>query len=241
MSIAENIKRVEDEIAAACARVGRDPAEITLVAVSKQKSVDDIVTAAAAGINHFGENRVEEGEEKIAAVNKLVTAPVTWHMVGHVQSRKAKRVPPLFNLVHSVDSLRLAQKLSNLAQSNDQLLEVLLEINISGEASKYGFKGYNCYGDNAEKERLRQEISAVLALGGLRVKGLMTMAPWGAGPQTLRKLFAGLFSLREDLSSVFAIALPELSMGMSDDYQIAIEEGATMIRIGRAIFGERKG
>ncbi len=240
MSIADNIKRVEDAIAAACAKVGRDPAEITLVAVSKQKSVEDIVAAAAAGINHFGENRVEEGMEKIEAVNNIVTAPVTWHMVGHVQSRKAKRVLPLFDLVQSVDSLRLAQKLSNLAQAKNQTLEVLLEINISGEASKHGLKGYNCCGDNAEKERLRQEIGAILALKGLRVKGLMTMAPLGADPQALRKVFADLFSLREELTSVFAISLPELSMGMTDDYRIAIEEGATMVRIGRAIFGERQ-
>lgn len=241
MSIADNIKRVEDSIAASCARVGRDPAEITLVAVSKQKTVADIVAAAAAGINHFGENRVEEGMEKIESVNSMVAAPLTWHMVGHVQSRKAKRVLPLFDLVQSVDSLRLAQKLSNLAGAKNQTLEVLLEINVSGEASKYGLKGYNCCGDNAQKERLRGEIGAILALGGLRVKGLMTMAPLGAGPQALRKVFADLFSLREALRSVFAISLPELSMGMTDDYQIAIEEGATMIRIGRAIFGERKG
>ena len=241
MSIADNIKRVEDSIAVACAKVGRDPAEITLVAVSKQKTVEDIVAAAAAGINHFGENRVEEGMEKIEAVNNMVAAPLTWHMVGHVQSRKAKRVLPLFDLVQSVDSLRLAQKLSSLAGAKNQTLDILLEINISGEASKYGLKGYNCCGDDAEKERLRGEIGAILALRGLRVKGLMTMAPLGAGPRALRKVFADLFSLREELRSVFAISLPELSMGMTDDYQIAIEEGATMIRIGRAIFGERKG
>ncbi|MCY4536863.1 MAG: YggS family pyridoxal phosphate-dependent enzyme [Chloroflexi bacterium] len=241
MSIADNIKRVEDAIADGCAKVGRDPSEITLVAVSKQKTVEDIVAAAAAGIKHFGENRVEEGMEKIELVNNAVTAPVTWHMVGHVQSRKAKRVLPLFDLVQSVDSLRLAQKLSNLAQAKNQTLEVLLEINISGEASKYGLKGYNWCGNNAETEILRQEIGAILTLRGLRVKGLMTMAPFGAGPQALRKVFADLFSLREQLTSVFAISLPELSMGMTDDYEIAIEEGATMIRIGRAIFGERNG
>ena len=154
MSIADNIKRVEESIAAACAKTGRDPAEITLVAVSKQKTVEDIVAAAAAGIKHFGENRVEEGIEKIEAVNNMVEAPVTWHMVGHVQSRKARRVLPLFDLVQSVDSLRLARKLSSLAEAKDQTLDILLEINISGEASKYGLKGYNCCDDNAEKERL---------------------------------------------------------------------------------------
>lgn len=239
MNIADNMKRVEDGIALACAKVGRDPEEITLVAVSKQKTVADIVSAAAAGIKHFGENRVEEGVDKIGQVNDMLAAPVTWHMVGHIQSRKAKLVLPLFDLIQSVDSLRLAQKLSRLAQARDKPLDVLLEVNVSGEASKYGLEGYNCCGDSAEQERLLQEIGAILALSGLRVKGLMTMAPYGAGPKTLRSVFADLFSLREQLTSVFAISLPELSMGMTDDYQIAIEEGATMIRVGRAIFGER--
>ena len=239
MSIADNVKRVEDAIAVACAKVDRDPAEITLVAVSKQKTVEDIVAAAAAGIKHFGENRVEEGIEKIEAVNRTVEEPVTWHMVGHVQSRKAKQVLPLFDMVQSVDSLRLAQKLSNLAQARERALDVLLEINISGEASKYGLKGYNWCDDYAGKERLWQEIGAILALRGLRAKGLMTMAPLGAGPEAVRSVFADLFSLREELASAFAISLPELSMGMTDDYQIAIEEGATMVRIGRAIFGKR--
>ncbi len=240
MSIVENIKRVEDSIADACAKAGRDPAEITLVAVSKQKTVANIAAAAAAGIKHFGENRVEEGIEKIEAVNNMVAQPLTWHMVGHLQSRKAKRALPLFDLLQSVDSLRLARKLSSLAQAKNQPLDILLEINISGEASKYGLEGYNWYEDEATKERLWQEIGAILALSGLRVQGLMTMAPYGAAPQAVRGVFAGLFSLREELKSDFDMSLPELSMGMTDDYQIAIEEGATMIRIGRAIFGERK-
>ena len=240
MSIAENIMRVEGSIADACAKAGRDPAEITLVAVSKQKTVEDIAAAAAAGINHFGENRVEEGIKKIEAVNNMAAQPITWHMVGHLQSRKAKRALALFDLVQSVDSLRLARKLSSLAQAKNQPLNILLEINISGEASKYGLQGYNWYGERATKARLWQEIGAILALGGLRVQGLMTMAPYGAAPQVVRGVFSGLFALREQLTSEFDISLPELSMGMTDDYQIAIEEGATMIRIGRAIFGERK-
>lgn len=240
MSIAKRIRRVEDTIAAACAKVGRDPAEVTLVAVSKQMMVDDIVDAASAGIKHFGENRVEEGIEKIARVNSRVAEPVTWHMVGHVQSRKAKRVLPLFDLVQSVDSLRLARKLSALAEAENQTLDVLLEINISGEASKYGLVGYNWYADSAIRERLWQDTSAILALSGLRVMGLMTMAPFGASPGSVRAIFADLSCLRAELASEFAVALPELSMGMTDDYPIAIEEGATMVRIGRAIFGERK-
>lgn len=240
MTIADNIKRVEDSLGAACAKVGRDPAEITLVAVSKQQSVESIVAAAAAGIRHFGENRVEEAEDKIAAVNKQAAQPITWHMVGHVQSRKAKRALPLFDLVQSVDSLRLARKFSSLAQAREQTLEVLLEINVSGEASKYGLRGYNCCGHSATKDALWREVGEILSLEGLRARGLMTMAPYGAPPETIRGVFAGLFALRQALASDFSISLPVLSMGMTDDYAIAIEEGATMVRIGRAIFGERK-
>ena len=239
MSIADNIKRVEDSIATACAEVGRDPAEVTLIAVSKQKTAKDIVSASSAGIKHFGENRVEEGIEKIELVNSMVAKSITWHMVGHVQSRKAKRVLPLFDVVQSVDSLRLAQKLSRLAVAQNKTLDVLLEINISGEASKYGFQGYNWCGNNLIKERLWQDIGGIVQLSNLRVKGLMTMAPYGASSDEVRTIFANLFALRGELASVFAVSLPELSMGMTDDYQIAIEEGATMVRIGRAIFGER--
>ena len=239
MSVADNIKRVEDSIASACAKIGRNPAEVTLIAVSKQKSAKDIVSAASAGIKHFGENRVEEGIEKIELVNNMVAESITWHMVGHVQSRKAKRVLPLFDVVHSVDSLRLAQKLSSLAGAQKQTLDVLLEINISGEASKYGFQGYNWCRSNLVKETLWQDIGGIVQLSNLHVKGLMTMAPFGAGSDEVRTIFANLFALREELASVFAISLPELSMGMTDDYQIAIEEGATMVRIGRAIFGAR--
>ncbi len=238
MSIADNIKRVEDAITDACAKVGRDPSEITLVAVSKQRRVEDIAAAAAAGIIHFGENRVEEGETKIEAVNSKVAAPLTWHMVGHLQSRKAKRALPLFDMVQSVDSLKLARKLSSLAQANNQHLDILLEINISGEASKYGLKGYNGYDNSVAKQAMWQEIGAILALDKLRVRGLMTMAPYGAAPLALRGIFAGLYAMREQLESAFGASLPELSMGMTNDYQIAIEEGATMVRIGRAIFGE---
>ena len=239
MSIADNIKRVEDSIATACAEVGRNPAEVTLIAVSKQKTAKDIVSASSAGIKHFGENRVEEGIEKIELVNSMVLESITWHMVGHVQSRKAKRVLPLFDVVQSVDSLRLAQKLSSLAEAQNRTLDVLLEINISGEASKYGFQGYNWCRSNMIKERLWQDIGGIVQLSNLRVKGLMTMAPYGAVSDEVRTIFANLFALREELASVFAVSLPELSMGMTDDYQIAIEEGATMVRIGRAIFGVR--
>ncbi len=235
MSIADNIQRVQERIANACARSGRDPGEVTLVAVTKQQPVEAMLAAVAAGLQQLGENRVEEAVVKIPQVAAAATSPITWHMVGHIQSRKAKQVVPLFDLVQSVDSLRLAQRLSRLAQERGRDLPVLLEINVSGEASKYGLSGYNWQKDELVRQQLWQEVSAILALPGLEVRGLMTMAPFGADEGVIRRVFADMSALRETL----AADLPVLSMGMTDDFPIAIEEGATMIRVGRAIFGER--
>lgn len=239
MSIADNIKRVEDRIADACARADRDPAAITLVAVSKLKTVAEILEAVEAGVRHLGENRVEEGVEKISRVNDLASGRVTWHMVGHVQSRKAKQVVQHFDMAQSLDSVRLAKRLSRFAGESDRRLDILLEINVSGEASKYGLAGYNWYRDSSIKDALLREVEAIAALPHLEVGGLMTMAPYEADETELRSVFASLRRLRDALSRVMQRPLPELSMGMTDDYTIAIEEGATMIRVGRAIFGER--
>ncbi len=240
MSIADNINRVKDQMAASCARVNRDPSEVTLVAVSKGKTEAAIVEAAAAGIQHFGENRVEEGMQKIETVNASVDRPVTWHMVGHVQSRKAKHVVPNFDVIQSVDSLRLATRLARFARLEERELRVMLEINVSGEASKYGFEGYNWYRNGEVRERLWQDVRDIVTLSPLRVIGLMTMAPYNAEEETIREVFAELRSLRQELTRSLTIDLPELSMGMTNDYPIAIEEGATLVRIGRAIFGERQ-
>ena len=240
MSIADSVKRVQDRIAYSCAKVNRDPGEVTLVAVSKGKTVAAIAEAAAEGIQQFGENRVEEGIQKIAAVNRVVKGPIIWHMVGHVQSRKAKHVVPNFDVIQSVDSLRLATKLARLAQQEQRELKVMLEINVSGEASKYGFEGYNWYRNVDVKEKLWQQVSQICSLGQVGVIGLMTMAPFHADTEIIRAVFANLFNLRQELADSLKIDLPELSMGMTDDFPIAIEEGATMIRIGRAIFGERQ-
>ena len=239
MTIAANLQRVHERIADACAKSGRDPADITLVAISKQQSVETMLAAVEAGAQQLGENRVEEAAVKIPQVNAAASQPVTWHMVGHVQSRKVKQVSPLFSLVQSVDSLRLASRFSRLAAARDEELPVLLEINVSGEASKYGFAGYNWHGDAAVKEELWREIGQVLALPGLQVQGLMTMAPFGAEDAALRRVFADMRALRQALQESLGADLPVLSMGMTDDFPLAIEEGATMIRVGRAIFGER--
>ncbi len=239
MTIADNLQRIQDEIASACVRAGRSPADVTLIAVSKTHPAARVLEAAALGLQHFGENRVEESESKIPAVDQAAAAPLTWHMIGHVQSRKAKDVAALFDLVHSVDSLKLAQKFSALMQAESRKLDVLLEVNVSGEESKFGLDAARWHRDAAAREALWDEIGQIVALPGLNVRGLMTIAPIVSQPEDARPVFAGLAALRAALAESLTTPLPDLSMGMTDDFQIAIEEGSTMVRIGRAIFGER--
>ncbi len=235
MSIADNIQRVQETITAACARAGRDPAGVTLIAVSKTHPAALVLEAAAAGVQRFGENRVEEAESKIPQVN----AVVTWHMIGHIQSRKAKDVPPLFNVVHSVDRLKLADKLARAVTERGGTLDALLEINISGEESKGGLPAFGWQTDPAVRAAVWEEVRQICALPGLNVRGLMTMAPIVPDMQDARPVFAGLRELRDRLAESLGVPLPDLSMGMTDDYPVAVEEGATLVRIGRAIFGER--
>jgi pyridoxal phosphate enzyme (YggS family) len=237
MTIAENIERVRENIAAACARAGRDPSEVTLLAVSKTHGPAAIFQAVEAGVQHFGENRVEEAIVKIPEVSRH--ARVTWHMVGHIQSRKAKDIPSLFQVVHSVDRLKLAARLSQAAVEAGKTLEVLLEANISGEASKAGLAARGWAADVRIRAALWQEVESILALPGLHVRGLMTMAPIVEDMEQVRPVFAGLAALREALSDSLGMVLPDLSMGMTDDYPVAVEEGATIVRVGRAIFGVR--
>lgn len=239
MTIAARIQQVQEQIAAACARARRDPSGVTLVAVSKTHPAAVVLAAAEAGLQHFGENRVEEAITKIPAVNREASVPLTWHMIGHVQSRKAKLVLPLFDLVHSVDSVRLAEKFSVLALEQKRTLDILLEVNVSGEASKYGFEASGWARDAAVREAFWADVAQVIALPGIRLRGLMTMAPIVAEAEQTRPVFAGLAALRAALAESFALELPELSMGMTDDYPVAVEEGATLVRVGRAIFGER--
>jgi hypothetical protein len=239
MTIAANLEIVREHIAAACARARRSPADITLVAVSKTHPAERVLEAAAAGLQHFGENRVEEAEIKIPAVNQGPPMALMWHMIGHIQSRKAKAVVALFHKVQSVDTVKLAGKLSAAAVEQDLKLPVLLEINVSGEEAKYGLMAVEWQRDGQVRERLWQEVQQILALPGLQVQGLMTMAPIVAQAEQARPVFASLAALRAALVESLGVALPELSMGMTDDYPVAIEEGATLVRIGRAIFGER--
>lgn len=240
MTIAENIDRVRETIAAACARAGRPESGVTLIAVSKTHPPDMVLQALEAGVQHFGENRVEESTSKIPAVAAQTDRPITWHMVGHIQSRKAKEIPPLFQVVHSVDTVKLAEKLSRALDGQNRTLEILLEVNISGEASKAGFAAAGWENDTAVRDALWQGVEAVSKLPNLHVRGLMTMAPIVEHMEEARPVFAGLAALRAALMETLTINLPDLSMGMTDDYPVAIEEGATLIRVGRAIFGERE-
>lgn len=224
------IAAIQERIAAAARRGGRNADAVMLVAVSKTHSADEVAVAYAVGLRVFGENRVEEAAPKAEAVARLVTpaVPPAWHMIGHLQSRKAEDVLPWASMIHSVDSVKLAQRLSRFATA--EKLPILLEINVSGEASKYGF----------HPDELPAAVETIAALPGLALQGLMTMAPIATDPEDVRPIFAALRRLREELARRYPnLDWRHLSMGMTDDFEVAIEEGATIVRVGRAIFGER--
>jgi len=216
-TVAERLALIRERVARAAERSGRSPAEVTIVAVSKFFPTQAIEEAAAAGIAHIGENRVQEAAAKVSSLHHL---PITWHMIGHLQTNKAKTALELFDIIQTVDSLRLAEALSRRA---DRAIPVLLEVNVAGEASKFGLS----------PQEVLQTAEAVARLPHLDMRGLMTMAPLVSDPEEVRPVFRELRRLRD------ALGLAELSMGMTDDFEVAIEEGATLVRIGRAIFGER--
>jgi hypothetical protein len=242
MNIPENVAHVLQNIRQTCDQANRDPQAITLVAISKTHPAEAICAAAATGVQHFGENRVEEAETKIATVQSSVDAStrLVWHMVGHVQSRKARDVARLFQTVQSVDSSKLAGKLSSASVALNKSIDVLLEVNVSGEESKSGFTAVNWQQDAFVIQRLQEEVRSIAELPGLVVRGFMTMAPIVAEPEMARPVFRTLRLLRDAMEQRTGIELPVLSMGMTDDYRVAIEEGATIVRIGRAIFGQRE-
>jgi PLP dependent protein len=227
----DNLARVQERIARAAARAGRDTAAITLVAVSKTHPVEALLAAYELGVRHFGENRIEEAAAKLPAFRQTIADPAAvFHMIGHLQSRKAGDAAALFDRVHSVDSVKLAQRLSRFTTKP---LPILLEVNVSGEESKYGF-------DGARRGELFGAAGAIARLPNLRLDGLMTMAPIIDDPEQARPVFRALRDLRDELEARdSAVKLPHLSMGMTDDFEVAIEEDATLVRIGRAIFGER--
>ena len=239
--IENKLARVHERIANAARRSGRGPDGIALVAVTKTHPAPVVAAAYQAGLRNFGENRVEEASGKIPTVRELIPFPerLRWHMVGHLQRRKARLAVALFDIIHSVDSLRLAQRVNRFAEESEKVMQVLLEVNVSGEASKHGFD-LPPLASPQSRSAFIADVEQILALLYLQPCGLMTMAPIVNDPEQARPIFAALRMLRDDLSRRFPRAdLRELSMGMTDDFEVAVEEGATMVRIGRAIFGDR--
>ena len=220
-TVAERLQAVRLRIADACARAGRSPDEVTLVAVTKGFPPEAVREAAAAGVRHFGENRIQEAQAKLPALGDLSPKP-TWHMVGHLQTNKVKTALNLFDIIQSVDSFHLAEAINRRAPQPDRV-PVLLEVNVAAEPAKYGFS----------PDELPSQAEAIRRLSGLDVRGLMTVAPMTDDREQLRPIFRRLRQLAQSLQ------LPELSMGMTDDFETAVEEGASIVRVGRAIFGER--
>ena len=235
--IAANLAGVRGQMAAACLRAGREVNAVTLVAVTKTRSLAEMRAAYACGVRHMGENRVEEAEEKIPALQpEFIADPVTWHLIGHIQSRKAARAAALSDVIHSVDSMHLAVRLERCAAEAGRRIPVLLEMNVSGEASKFGFSAW----DQGSRDALLAELASLADLRHLEVRGLMTMAPIVPVAEQVRPVFRALRELADFLRQRLAFSTwRELSMGMTDDFPVAIEEGATLVRIGRAIFEAR--
>ena len=235
--IDSNLKLVRDRIKAACERVGRDPQEVTLIAVSKTKPFSDILEARKAGAVEFGENYVQEMMDKIEeAENLSQMAPVRWHMIGHLQRNKVKYLIGHTALIHSVDSVGLAEQIEKEAAKKDVVMRLLLEVNVAKEENKWGF----------DTESVKDACEKILKLPHVKVLGLMTSAPYTEDPETNRLFFRNLNTLAHYLYREKLIAaddpdfrLPVLSMGMTGDYEVAVEEGATMVRVGTAIFGNR--
>jgi pyridoxal phosphate enzyme (YggS family) len=219
MSIEQNIHELQQRIARACGRAGRSPDDVTLVAVTKTVDASAIEAAFSAGITHFGESRVQEAKPKIDELQRL-KPDITWHMIGHLQTNKAKTAADIFDIIHSIDSLRLAENLNNCSPKR---LPILIQVNISAEETKSGF----------QVPEVDEAVRQIGKLTNLDIRGLMTIAPWVENAEEVRPVFRQLKQLRDGLG------LKHLSMGMSDDFEVAIEEGATLVRIGRAIFGER--
>jgi pyridoxal phosphate enzyme (YggS family) len=225
MDLAVNLQNLNDRIAAACERAGRAPDSVALQAVSKGQTPEAIRAAADLGLRLFGENRVQEAKAKIPQC----PGNLRWQMIGHLQSNKCRDAVHLFEMIQSVDSLALAIEINKCADKAARTMPLLLEVNIAGESSKFG------YGP----ERLLTELPQINALNKIEIHGLMTVAPWSAEPEKVRPVFRKLRELKQSCEEVLGAPLSHLSMGMSGDFEIAIEEGATIIRVGTALFGPR--
>lgn len=225
MTIQENAERIEERMARACARAGRARGDVRLVAVSKTHPPEKIREAAACGLTLFGESKVQEAAPKIS----MCPSGLEWHFIGHLQTNKVRRAVELFRMIHSVDSVHLLEAVDAAAQDAGRTTQVCIEVNITGEASKHGLP----------PDRLQELLERATKLYHVEVTGLMTMPPWSEDPEKARPVFAALRALRERCGGEWGFPLTELSMGMSHDFEVAIEEGATMIRVGSDLFGER--
>ena len=225
MDLAANLNSIRERIAAACARAGRDPATVTLLAVTKGQPPEVVQAAAALGLGLFGENKVQEARAKIGRCS----GRLRWHLIGHLQSNKCRDAVHFFEMIESVDSLALAQELNKWAHKSGKTLPILLEVNIAGEGSKFGYR----------PEVLRVELAEINALPKLEIHGLMTVAPWAPEAEKVRPVFRRLREVKTECEQRLGAPLPHLSMGMSGDFEVAIEEGATLVRIGSALFGPR--
>jgi pyridoxal phosphate enzyme (YggS family) len=227
--IAERVAAVRDRIARAAARAGRPAGEITLVAVGKMHPPESIREAFQAGLRDFGENKVQEAEGKIAALADLTAAGARWHMVGHLQANKARKAAALFDLIHSVDDPALARRLEKAAAEQGRRMRVLVQVDLGGEEAKFGL----------DQARLFPALEAMRGLKSVRVEGLMGFPPYEEDPDRVRPHFRRLRELRDEGLARGLLLGRELSMGMSHDLEAAIEEGATLVRVGTALFGER--
>jgi pyridoxal phosphate enzyme (YggS family) len=225
VSLIESLEKIQQRITAACVRAGRDPGSVTLLAVTKSQPPEVVREAADCGQALFGENKIQEAKAKIP----LCPSRLHWHFIGHLQSNKCRDAVEWFEMIHSVDSLSLAREISKRAEQAAKTMPILLEINVAGEASKFGY----------QPGRLLVELKEINTLRRIEIRGLMAVPPWSAEPEKSRPHFRQLRELKQKCEQILGIPLPHLSMGMSGDFEIAIEEGATLVRIGTALFGPR--
>ena len=225
MNLAENLETVRQRIKVACDRSDREPNSVTLLAVAKSQPPEIVAVAAKLGLNFFGENKIQEAKAKIP----LCPGKLHWHFVGHLQSNKCRDATELFEMIQSVDSLPLAQEINRRCEQAARRMPVLLEVNVAGEASKFGYR----------PEKLLAELKEIHAQPRLEIRGLMTVPPWSPEPEKARLFFQQLRELKTRCEQIVGVPLPHLSMGMSGDFEVAIEEGATIVRIGTALFGAR--
>jgi pyridoxal phosphate enzyme (YggS family) len=228
--IAERVAVVRERIARAAARAGRQPRDVTLVAVSKTHPPEAVREAFAAGLRDFGENRVQEAEGKIAALDDLRAVGLKWHLVGHLQSNKARKAVQLFDWIHSLDGADLGAKLERASSEEGRSMPALVQVDLGHEATKFGL----------EESQLFGLLTALKVLPALRLAGLMTLPPFDEDPESARPFFRRLRELRDEALVRGLLAGSELSMGMSHDLEVAVEEGATLVRVGTAVFGERE-